>query len=86
MLGCRLLYFEYNDLGLWKTRPLKALITKLQEYGYYCYYDGSPNLTRITACWYDSYDIRSWSNVVCAADDKLLAMLESLSFLSTHLK
>ena len=58
---------------------------QLQGHGYACYYDGSPNLTRLTRCWHDSYDLRTWSNVVCAPDGSAYArMLEGLSFLQTH--
>jgi hypothetical protein len=81
----RLLTFEYNDMGLWKLRPLKTVIDMLRSHGYICYYDGSPNLTRVTGCWQHVYDTRSWSNLVCAANGTwLLHMLEEQSFLKTH--
>lgn len=31
----------------------------------FSYFDGKPELTRLTGCWDPSYEFRGWSNVVC---------------------
>lgn len=42
---------------------------------------GKPTLTRITGCWDDSFEFKSWSNVVCAQREHWMhAVLEQLSF------
>lgn len=62
------LLFEYHGINHWNVtqgRSLKQTVTELAQLGYVCYFEGVI-LTRLTNCWTDAYEIRYWSNVVCA--------------------
>jgi len=75
--------FEYHNKQAWATTSLKDVALDLASAGYVCYFDGAPYLTRITGCWWDSLELKDWSNVVCAVvGTKYHKTLESLSFLA----
>jgi len=68
--GVRVLMFEYHGLGVWKSRAsLQVVVERLDVYGWDCYLDGAPELTRLTRCWTSSLEFRWWSNVVCFKRD-----------------
>ena len=48
---------------------LQEVVEKLDVYGFDCYLDGSPELTRLTRCWVAELEFRWWSNVVCFKRD-----------------
>mmetsp|Transcript_11066 Transcript_11066/g.37671 ORF Transcript_11066/g.37671 Transcript_11066/m.37671 type:complete len:366 (-) Transcript_11066:143-1240(-) len=58
--------FEYHSKGAWARRRLRDTIGFLDGFGFDCFYQTRRNLHRITGCWNESYEIRSWSNVLCA--------------------
>ena len=62
----KVLYYEYNNMGLWHSMQLRDVVETLDKLGYGCYFDG-PTLTSISgSCWRDGYEFKGWSNVVCA--------------------
>lgn len=66
--------FEYHSIGLWGSTPaftLKAVTENMEMLGYICYFEGKL-LTRLTGCWNDAFEVKTWSNVVCVASSKPL--------------
>lgn len=62
-----LLYFEYNKIGLWRSIDLQETVALLDLLDYGCFFAGQPTLTSISgSCWDPAYEIKYWSNVVCA--------------------
>lgn len=59
------LAFEYHEVGVWKQHSINTVAQKLAGFDFVCYFDGKPQLTRITGCWHDSLEFYQWSNVVC---------------------
>ena len=77
-----LVLFEYHGKNAWETTTLRDVALDLASSGYVCYFDGSPTLTRITACWWPTLEIKNWSNVVCAViGSRYNHLLELLSFM-----
>lgn len=83
--------FEYNSMGLWKLQKdgsgasLQQCVNYLEDLGYACYWDGRPTLTRITGCWDPRYEIRYWSNIVCAVMGSEMELeMHTNSFLAQH--
>ena len=79
--------FEYHYAGLWADTSLQSVVASLEAFGYACYFDGSPTLTRLDAqCWHASYEFKAWSNVVCVRKSlkELQVAFERLSFRSAH--
>ncbi|WIA23878.1 hypothetical protein OEZ85_013528 [Tetradesmus obliquus] len=66
-----LVLFEYNSGGVWGLNglTLKGVTAELESFGYICYFEGSL-LTRITGCWSDELEVKSWSNVICVAGSR----------------
>ncbi|KDD77128.1 hypothetical protein H632_c13p4 [Helicosporidium sp. ATCC 50920] len=60
-----LLSFEYHEVGAWREYSLKSVVEQLDGLDYVCYYDGKPELSRLTGCWSDKYEAYAWSNVAC---------------------
>ena len=82
-----ILAFEYHKLALWAQTSLESIVVSLEMFGYACYLDGSPTLTRLDAqCWHTAYEFKSWSNVVCVRKsfNELHIAFERLSFRSAH--
>lgn len=67
-----LVQFEYHRIGKWSPTAegsvsLEETVARMDHYGYDCYFDGrTTELLRLTGCWTPLYEIRKWSNVVCA--------------------
>lgn len=83
------LEFEYHGVGMWSAhrrghRNLKTTVATLYGYGYRCFWQASSahNGTLIPMNgpgeWCDGYEFRSWSNVVCAAQEGILASMRTL--------
>ena len=67
----RLVLFEYHGIGGWSPKvngssSLKDTIVWLDRAGFDCYllWTGGSNW-RLSGCWVDAFETRSWSNVVC---------------------
>lgn len=62
-----ILYFEYHDLGLWKTQEsLKEHTEVLDKAGYECFLLGhSCAFALSNTCWNELFEFRQWSNVMC---------------------
>jgi FkbM family methyltransferase len=79
-----MLLFEYHGIGLWQTLSLRTVLKYLEGYGYECYYDGQPTLTRLSGCWHSSYELKWWSNVVCVHESHFMApVMHSMSFVGS---
>ena len=82
-----ILAFEYHGLNLWAETSLQSVVASLEMFGYACYLDGSPTLTRLDAqCWHTAYEFKSWSNVVCVRKslNELHIAFERMSFRAAH--
>jgi hypothetical protein len=49
---------------------LQAYVEKFDSFGWDCYMDGDPQLSRLTGCWDARYEFKHWSNVVCFKRDE----------------
>ena len=51
-----------------ESRALKTILSWLTELGYECFWTGSDGCLAPASglCWRDEFEIRSWSNLVCA--------------------
>ena len=69
--------FEYHHVGMWAHtkggRSLRATLRDLYVYGYACFWQASDHgrasceLAPASAmCWDERFEIRAWSNLVCA--------------------
>ena len=79
--------FEYHGLGVWADTSLESVVNSLEAFGYACYLDGRPTLTRLDAqCWHPDYEFKWWSNVVCVkkAFRELHVAFERMSFRAAH--
>ena len=82
------LEFEYNWMGDWKATSLKDIIKLLNNKGFTCYWAGmNGHIWRITGCWMDHFDIKTWSNIACVnqnhSEVTSLAVTMEKMFLST---
>ncbi|KAG2429653.1 hypothetical protein HYH02_013992 [Chlamydomonas schloesseri] len=59
------LSFEYHAFWYRSGGTLRMCLDYLEELGYTCYYD-APLLYKLTGCWDPRYEIKKWSNIVCA--------------------
>ena len=60
------LEFELTWKGDWAKQNFKEAIDWLMYRDFVCYWPGqSGNVWKITGCWQDMYDKRSWSHVAC---------------------
>ena len=60
------LEFVYNWMGAWKETSVKDIIKLLDNKGFTCYWAGmNGHIWRITGCWMDQFDIKTWSNMAC---------------------
>ena len=62
----RVIEFEYHELGPWGQTKLEDVVTSMDGYGFDCYYEASGQVARLTGCWDPSYEMHTWSNVICA--------------------
>ena len=62
----RIVEFEYHSHRAWQATSLQAVVERLDGYGFDCFFENLSTLTRLTGCWHGSYEIRGWSNVICA--------------------
>lgn len=77
----KVLVFEYNDLGSWKTRDLEPIVSRLDTFGYDCFLPQQEStVLRLTKCWNKAYDVKGWMNVMCVLRKEvpLLAAMNSL--------
>lgn len=59
------LEFGYNWRGQWEGKSMKKLITETLS-PFACYWQGANgNLWRISGCWQDHYEFKSWADLVC---------------------
>ena len=65
--------FEYHSSSYWsahnpESRALKTTLSWLTELGYECFWTGADGCLAPASglCWTDEFEIRSWSNLVCA--------------------
>ena len=83
-----LLEFEYSSYGFWnkgfmakknrgERRDLGQTLRWLQDSGYQCFFRTADGVLPISApCWSEPFEIRRWSNVICAHEPSTLAALE----------
>lgn len=68
--------FEVHKKGEWKKIQLSDVLEFLRELGYVCFWAGKGKLYRITDCWNDSYNVKTWSNIACHhRDAKVLGLV-----------
>ena len=91
----RYLVFEYTWKGDWRDHhdnpKLSNVIQTLKENGLVCYWAGDKDsdfaLWRITNCWQDYFDYKTWAHIACVNtlhdDVKGLAMNMERKFLET---
>ena len=74
--------FRYGYSGAWGQTTLHDTVHQMHQYGYVCYLDGSPTMTRLTGCWHPSFEYKMWGHVVCArmVDSALIQALNKLYF------
>ena len=65
--------FEYHWSGFWaaahpEARSLQATLSWVSALGYGCFWTGGDGCLAPASgpCWRDSFEFRSWSNLVCA--------------------
>ena len=70
------LEFEVGKFkGFWRAehperRRLDATISRLLEFGYFCFFEAGSQLAPISGpCWSDSLSSPPWANVLCARED-----------------
>ena len=82
----RLLEFEYHAQRAWLGTTLERVVAQLDEWGYDCAFEGAANATRLTKCWAPVFEVRRWSNVVCASrrEPALLAVLAARTALRAY--
>ncbi|KAJ1634411.1 hypothetical protein T492DRAFT_1134135 [Pavlovales sp. CCMP2436] len=49
-----------------QTSSLRDVVEGMDLHGYDCYFAGVARTYRITGCWDAAFEIRRWSNIVCA--------------------
>lgn len=63
----RYIEIEYTWRSSWKEARLSSVVKQLKSNGFVCYFAGNfGNLWRITDCFLDHYNLKFWSNIVCA--------------------
>ncbi|KAG2450962.1 hypothetical protein HYH02_004234 [Chlamydomonas schloesseri] len=78
------LSFEYHHYWSRSGASLPQCLGYLDQLGYDCYFDG-PKLHRLTGCWEPGFEIKDWSNVVCAVrGGRLEGSLARLAILKPH--
>jgi hypothetical protein len=58
--------FEYHGKGAWLNHSLREVVADMDDFGFDCYWAGVARVYKITGCWHPEYEIRRWSNIVCA--------------------
>ena len=73
----RVIEFEYHGKGRWLTTSLNATVAALLRHDYTCFWQGNRGrLSRFRpAC---NYEFRAWSNLVCAHEARIVAVLRAL--------
>lgn len=63
----RVVTFEYQWIGEWKTTQLRDVVATFAAYNYFCFFEGlHGRLWPITgSCWNPAYEFHRWSNVAC---------------------
>ena len=79
----RLIEFEYHEVGMWKTRPLRATLEQLQEAGYKCFWQGNTAVNGALAqasgaAWCEDFEFRRMANLLCSSETTLLRELRKL--------
>jgi FkbM family methyltransferase len=77
----RILEFEYHVHRAWRATSLEAVVARLDALGMDCFFENLASLTRLTGCWHGSYEVRGWSNVVCAlrSEEAVMGVLHALT-------
>jgi hypothetical protein len=58
--------FEHNVHGQWMMHTIKDTVSKLDEYGYDCYYlTVWKALVKMTGCWDPVFEPKDWTNCIC---------------------
>ena len=79
-----IVHFEKHQKGYWapshpEHRTLGGVVGSLHALGYECFVEGMHVLVPVSGgCWRPALDNISWSNLVCAHDDKILSALRTL--------
>lgn len=66
MARTRYLEFDYDWKGAWESQSMKDVIDKLDAAGHTCYWAGPGKLWRLTGCWQEHYNYKTWSHLACA--------------------
>lgn len=79
--GAQVLEFEVHYLRDWNVTSLEGIIQRLDAYGYDCFFEQRlATLLRLTGCWHPKFEIKHWSNVICALRASgLVSVLESFT-------
>ena len=73
----RVIEFEYNRVGMWKTVSLNGTVGKLMQYGYTCFWQGREAIAQYEVkC---NNEIHKWSNLVCVHEHLIVTKLKSRS-------
>lgn len=79
------LYFEHRKARWVAARVglLKEAVASLKAFGYSCFMDGKPQVTRLTGCWHEGLDaLKQRLNVLCVARGHVLSsVLDDMSLL-----
>ncbi len=56
-------------------------MARLDGFGMDCFFENMAGLTRLTNCWHGSFEIRGWSNVICAlrTEEAVIGLFNSLT-------
>lgn len=79
---------QVNNRGMWNThnhgdaRTVNGTLTLLQRAGYACFWLlANALLPASGTCWLDDYGGRpTWSNMLCAHEPPVLALLDRMAF------
>lgn len=80
-----LLEFEYSGAGYWsaahsEARTLERTLSWLDSMSYRCFWQARHALIPATRpCWRAEFETHSWSNLVCAHEPRVLAVLNGIA-------
>ncbi len=81
-----LIEFEVNNLGYWHRgaradyRKVRDVAQMLGSSGYHCFWQTHSALVPLTGeCWRDKYEMRRWSNVLCAHEARLVDRMYAMA-------
>lgn len=85
----KIIIFEYHSVNYWaKNNPQSYSLEETSDFfdffGYDCYIEGTNEMLRLTGCWINLFEFRTWSNILCVLRSEIVANEIAMS-ISKHL-